>query len=108
MNLINVLLLGLLIVWIIFDMILQNRLREQLRIADLEVVSYKAENRRLNDELHTVLQRDEAKRSHQCLIRDQKIEELVNYYEERLREQEAEHKILEDVAHKIWDKVSGK
>ena len=115
MNIVNVLLLVLLVGVIIFDSIMQNGLREKLRRADIEVMRFQAENRRLEGELQTALQRDEAKRSHQCLIRDQKIKALEEknkalaaYYEEKLRVQEAEHKILEEMASKIWDKVSGK
>ena len=115
MNIVNVLLLVLLVGVIIFDSIMQNGLREKLRRADIEVMRFQAETRRLEVELQTALQRDEAKRSHQCLIRDQRIKDLeaenkaiIAHYEDRLRNQEAEHKILEDMARKIWDKVSGK
>lgn len=115
MNIVNVLLLVLLVGVIIFDSIMQNGLREKLRRADIEVMHHQAECRRLEGELQTALQRDEARRSHQCLIRDQQIKELkekqketVAYYEEQLRNKEAENQILEEMAKKIWDKVSGK
>ena len=109
MTMTNVILLAILVAVLIFDSIMQNGLREKLRRSDIEVMRHDARCTQLEGDLRTVLQRDEAKRSHHCLIRDQKIKELeeknaetVRKYEEKLRAQELKYQTLEELAYSNW------
>ena len=110
MNMYNILLLCILVGVIMFDVIFHHDFAQKIRRAEIKARRAQAECSQMRAELQAALQRDEAMRSLQCLIRDQKImdletnnKDLITYYEEKLRAQEAKHKILEEIAHKLWN-----
>lgn len=115
MNIVNVLLLVLLVGVIIFDSIMQNGLREKLRRADIEVMRMQADRNQMEAELHSVLRREENKRTHQRKVQDETIKELkmkylntVHEYEEKLRVLESRYQTLADISNKALSDKSSK
>lgn len=111
MNMFNILLLCILIGVIMFDVIFHHDFAQRIRRAEIKARRAQAECSQMRAELQAALQRDEAMRSLRDMIRDQQIvdleaknKDLVDYYEEKLRAQEGKHKMVEEIAQKLWNK----
>lgn len=111
MNMYNILLLCILVGVIMVDVIVWHDFRQNIRRAEMKARRAQAECSQMRAELQAAQQRDVAVRSLWDLNLDQKIvdleaknKDLVGYYEEKLRAQEAKHKMLEDIAQQLWNK----
>lgn len=111
MNMFNILLLCILVGVIMVDVIVWHDFRQNIRRAEIKARRAQAECSQMRAELQAALQRDVATRSLRDLIRDQQIvdleaknKDLVGYYEEKLRAQEAKHKMIGEIAQQLWNK----
>lgn len=111
MNMYNILLLCILVGVIMVDVIVWHDFRQNIRRAEIKARRALAECSQMRAELQAAQQRDVAVRSLWDLNRDQKIvdleaknKDLVGYYEEKLRAQEAKHKMIGEIAQQLWNK----
>lgn len=111
MNMFNILLLCILVGVIMVDVIVYHDFRQKIHRAEIKARRALAECSQMSAELQAALQRDVATRSLRDLIRDQQIvdleaknKDLVGYYEEKLRAQEGKHKMIEEIAQRLWNK----
>lgn len=111
MNMYNILLLCILVGVIMFDVIFHHDFAQRIRRAEMKARRAQAECSQMSAELQAALQRDVATSSLRDLIRDQQImelkeknKELIDRYEQQLRAQEAKHKMIGEIAQKLWNK----
>lgn len=111
--------LGILVVvalaLVIYEAVIQNRLREKLRTEQKNSEFWFHEVRLKNVELETVKNRCESGISHQVFIRDQKIEELekqmdalIGRYENEIQQRDMKIAMQDELLEKKWQKATKK